>query len=155
VTGGAHAGRHTELAGAYARTIYRVFPPRHAPIDLRPGRACAALDQLLARHGAREWVFLTAWNPASVALPRWRNERRQRQLRRFLRARGCVMWPACGIPAAGDWRAEASLFLPGTSQVLGLRMARRFGQNAILAGRRRQRAQLLWLAPTRCGRLTA
>lgn len=132
------------LAKAYARTTYRVFAPGARPVDLHSGEASRGLDRLLARHGARDWVFVTAWNPASAALPRWRNARRQRRLLRVLRRMGCVAWPGLGIPGSAGWVAEESVLVPGMARARGLRIARQFGQSAILAGRRGKRATLVW-----------
>ena len=73
----------TALEAAYRRAIYRVYPHRRSPadaIDLHIGRRSAALDRLLAQHGATTWSFLTATNPASRRLSAAENHRRTRNL---------------------------------------------------------------------------
>jgi hypothetical protein len=138
------AGDRAALAQAYRATTYRVYVARRARIDLHPGRRCIALDRLLARIGARHWAFITAWNPRSRSLPGWRNAKRQRDLLARLRTAGLQALPAAGIPATGNWSAEESLFVPGLAPGAARTLARVFGQNAILAGRRGGPARLIW-----------
>ena len=135
--------QRTALELAYWRTVYRAFAPGGA-IDLRVGHRFPALDRLLAVTGCTRWAFLTAWNPRSRPLPAWRNAARSRRLARALQARGYRFLPGLGIPLEPGWRPEVSLLALGMPAARALRIARSFGQNAIVAGRRGGRAQLLW-----------
>ena len=134
------------LERAYRDTTYRVYLPGGAAIDLLPDDRSATLDRLLARTRVREWAFLTAWNPGSRPLPGWRNAMRQRRLLDLLARGAPVVLPAAGIPASLDWAPEDSLFAAGLSRSAALRLARRFGQNAIVAGRCGRPAELVWVA---------
>lgn len=121
--------------------------------DLRVGERSEALDALLRHAGLRWWAFVTAWNPGSRALPGWRNRGRQRLLCRRLasgmsawgRARAPLVLPAAGIPRGEDWGAEGSLLVAGLPPSAALRLARAFGQNAIIAGHRGRAARLVWV----------
>jgi hypothetical protein len=137
------------LERAYRETTYVVFVPGAAPIELHPGVHSAALDRLLARAGVRDWAFVSAWNPASRVLPVWRNAQRQRRLLTLLGAAPQVLLPGAGIPAFGDWRPEESLLVSSLPLGRALRLARVFGQHAILAGRRGRRAHLVWVRSCR------
>lgn len=139
----AQVARRKALEPAYRRTVYRVFAPGGA-IDLRVGYRCPALDRLLAATGCTRWAFLTAWNPLSRPLPVWSNATRSRRLARALHGLGYRFLPGLGIPQEPGWRPEVSLLVLGMPAARALRIARRFGQNAIVAGRRGGRAQLLW-----------
>ena len=145
--------RGPALEQAYRETIYRVFVPGEAPIDLHAGVRSMALDLLLTRAGSRDWAFLTAWNPESRVLPAWRNAQRQRRLLAVLEAGARVVLPGVGIPASQDWQPEASVFVAHLPLRRALRLAAAFGQLAILAGRRGRPADLAWVAPARGSRL--
>jgi hypothetical protein len=133
-----------DLEREYRATAYVVFA-RGPPVVLRVGARNRALDRLLHRNGCREWAFITAWNPRTRLLPRWRNERRQRALARLL-PRALL---GAGI-AETSW-AEESLLALGVAAGRARRLARQFGQNAIVAGRRGGTAQLIWCVRPRGG----
>ena len=134
---------HAALEPAYRRTLYRVFVPGGA-IDLQIGHRCPALDRLLAASGYDRWAFLTAWNPRSTPLPVWRNAMRSRHLARTLRALGWRFLPGLGVSQEPGWRPEVSMLVLGMPAARALRIARGFGQYAIVAGRRGGRGHLLW-----------
>lgn len=83
----------------------------------------------------REWAFITAWNPGSRQLALEENEARQAELVGIIRERGWRHFEGSGIPARGDWQAEASVLVLGISQGEAADLGRRFGQNAIVTGR--------------------
>ena len=128
---------------AYLDTVYRVSG-RSAVIDLRIGARSAALDRLLHRLGVRDWVFVTAWNPFSRAQPAWRNHARQARLARGLRGIRICM-PGLGLPRDPRWQPEHSLFAAPVSAGRARRLGRRFGQNAVVAGRRGHAPALIWM----------
>jgi hypothetical protein len=138
--------RALALERAYRATTYRAFVPGSSPIDLLVGQRSPALDRLLARAGAREWAFMTAWNPASRSLPRWNNAQRQRRLLCLLYGGAWLVLPGAGIPSGQDWLPEASFLVLAIPQGRAARLARMFGQHAIVAGRRGRPANLVWTA---------
>jgi len=132
------------LEAAYRRTLYRVAVPGRGPLDLRVGRRSRRLDRLLAALGCRDWAFVTAWNPGSRSLPAWRNALRSRRLARALERLGYCTLLGLGVADDDRWRSEVSLLVVGMPAARALRIARLFGQNAIVAGRRGGDARLLW-----------
>ena len=116
-----------------------VFAPG-APVILRVGERNHELDRLLRRHGWRDWAFITAWNPRSHPLPAWRNDYRQRRLARLFP----LALVGAGIGEDPDWPGEESLCVLGLSAGRARRIARLFGQNAIVAGTRGGAARLIW-----------
>jgi hypothetical protein len=132
-----------ELQTAYLRTAYWV-EARPQPIALRVGERSLALDRVLARQRARQWAFITAWNPHSQLLAPWRNAARQNQLLQVLRRAGYRWLPALGEGDDPAWPPEPSVLVLGMSARDAVRLARRFGQNAVVVGRLRGRATPVW-----------
>jgi hypothetical protein len=132
------------LDAKYRATTYRVFVRDGVPIDLHIGEASAALDALLAGHVAKTWAFITAWNPASRRWSAEENDSRQAELRNEVRARGWRSLEGAGVPARSDWQPEASLLVLDISKADAVALGRRFGQNAIVAGRLGEAAELIY-----------
>ncbi len=137
-----------ELYEAYRATIYRVFVPGEAPIDVRVDGAsssyAARLDALLERNGVEVWAFITAWNPESRPLSAEENDARHAELLQAIEASGWQFVEGAGIPVNSDWAPEASLLVLGISRDDAVALGRRFGQNAIVAGRRGGTAELVY-----------
>ena len=117
------------LARAFRATRYEA-----GGIAIRIGEAGAAL---LARHGARQASFVTAWNPFSHRMPRGWNERMQRALRRAARGRTL----AEGFGHGRGW-AEHHLLVEGDPRRIRV-LARRFRQVAIVAVPHKGKARLI------------
>lgn len=118
---------------AYRRTLYRA-----GDVMVRVGRKNRGADAWMARHGAREACFITAWNPMSRAMPRRFNDEVQKALRRDLR--GLVMRDGEG--SLGQWREEMLLVI--ASAVRLMRLARRCRQAAIVVVPRGRPARLVY-----------
>ena len=131
------------LAAAYLSTTYRVDAPS-GPIALRVGQRSGALDRLLKRRGLRTWAFVTACNPRSRRLPGWRNLARQRRLQGAVGRLGFATLPARAWATMPAWPPEPSLLILGIGRQRARRLARLFGQNAIVAGRRGGPPELVW-----------
>jgi hypothetical protein len=134
----------SSLDGIYRSTTYRVLIAGDAPIDLRIGEPSARLDLVLVSHGADAWAFISAWNPASRELPPAQNDARHAELLAIIGERGWSCLDGSGIPADSDWTAEASVLVLGISLDEAVALGRRFGQNAIVAGRRGAAAELVY-----------
>lgn len=113
-------------------------------VAVRAGSLNGGLDRLLRRHGARQWAFVTAHNPGSRRLRRWCNSARTARLRVEILRAGWRSLPA-GAEGPGWPREEGFLLLDAATAKVH-RLARRYGQNAILLGRRGTAARLLWCA---------
>ncbi len=117
---------------AWTDTDYRVRLPRGGHASIRCGKPLPPALHVSLAHGAKTWGYLTAWNPASVAMPRKVNRERQRCLRDALRALGLTFCAGIGV-GPGDWR-EPSLFVPGIDFETLDRLARQFGQAGVVRG---------------------
>ncbi|AVP85418.1 DUF3293 domain-containing protein [Aeromonas hydrophila] len=100
----------------------------------------------IAPFSAPKWpayAIVTAWNPASRQLGMRRNTRHQRALWRAIAAvpRWQVMGPCRGSSLDESWQ-ESSLLLASTRSE-AIRLAARFGQNAIYWVEQGE----LWLLP--------
>jgi hypothetical protein len=142
--------RHIVLKATRELECWRSYERTRFCVDAGPRRICfmagsknARLQQLLERHGAVRWAFLTAWNPASVELSRTENDARQRELRAQLEADGYVVLQGEGIGADPAWKPEESLMVLGISRADAVKLGRRFGQLAIVSGRSSGAARLI------------
>lgn len=124
------------LDAAYRAAHYRIETA--PPILLRIGHAHPALAALFPHGG----VFLTACNPRSRRLRPAANARRLRALRRAVERAGHAWLPGRGLDPQGMWPDEPGLWIPGLTPDTGLRLARRFGQYA-----------LVWCGPDTVARL--
>ena len=118
------------LRDAYAATHYRVLlDAAHATI--RIGRPLpAAVQQVLARHGAAQAAYLTACNPRSIALSPRENAQRQRALLAALVRPGIACVPATARDPHAGWPAEDSVLAIGLPREQAHALAERFGQYA-------------------------
>lgn len=132
--------RHDEV---YQATAYRVTdgPQR---FSIRVGERCAPLDALLAEHGAEEWAYVTAYNPGGEPAEAGANAAAQKRLEAALRAPPRAVLHGEGAGDGGDWPPEPSLLVLGLARADAVALARRFGQEAIVAGRRGAPAELVY-----------
>ena len=128
---------------AFARTEFRAQVGRER-IAIRVGEPSAALDALLAERGASTWAYVTAWNPHATHLPPAENAKRHDELVRSLAAEARPFFEGEGVGDSGDWPPERSVLVLGIREADALRLARRFGQEAIVAGVRSQPARLVY-----------
>jgi hypothetical protein len=134
----------TRLEAAYRDTDYRVDEAPNGPFVIRVGECCADLEELLLEEVALDWAYLTACNPGSIELPADENVRRTVELREALVGAG---WKAYGGVSAGRdgiWE-EPSFLALDIPESAAVDLARRFGQNAIVAGRIAEPARLVWV----------
>src|SRR4051794_30904000 len=136
------ATRDLECWRAYQRTRFCVDEGSRR-ICFMAGSTSAKLDAVLRRHQATRWAFLTAWNPASVALSQSENDARQRELIAIL-DREQYRWLAGeGIGEDPAWTPEKSLFILDISRGKAVALGRQFGQLAVVVGRRGEPALLV------------
>jgi hypothetical protein len=131
------------LDAAYRATSYVVDGPDGA-FALRVGETSPPLDDLLRRHGARSWAFVTACNPGSIPLSADENRGRAEELTRVVSEGGYPFRTGRGI-GEGDWLPEESLLVLEIALEDAAALGRRFGQNAILVGEAGAPARLVWL----------
>jgi hypothetical protein len=132
----------TALWAAYRRTTY-VVHTSHGDIPIRPGRRSLALDGLLNERRARDWAFVTAYNPASKPLAHEENARRHQELADTVRDRGLAFLDGEGVGEDERWPAEPSILILGIEPDDARALGRQFGQLAIVVGRTGQPARLV------------
>jgi hypothetical protein len=136
----------TGLAQAYHQAIYRI--ETDPPVDLRIGQSTRGLPGVVRAGLPPDGVFLTACNPRSRRLRPAANARRLRALQRAVRALGHPWLPGRGIDPQGLWPDEPSLWIPGLPLAEGCRLARRFGQHALVWCDALGMAHLIWTPST-------
>ena len=124
--------RHRALLDAYLTTRYVAYDGDLA-VECRVGVHEAAMDGLLERHGASGGVFITAWNPRSVAQRAAANVAAHRRLATEIARRGLQGLPHRGFGADPAWEPEEGLFVFDLAIAPALDLAAEFGQNAIAA----------------------
>lgn len=112
----------SELLQAYLQTHYRFaeFTPTIGdpnPID-------------------SPWIFLTAYNPRSLAIEPPENEQRDEKLHAWILGSGHSFLPALAVEPEGRWPAEPGWVILELSQRRAMRLGLQFGQNAIVAAER-------------------
>jgi hypothetical protein len=112
-------------------------------VCFRAGSHSAKLQALLERHGARRFAFITAWNPASIALTPAENVRRGEALLREVEALGFRVLHGEGAGQDPAWTPERSLMILDISRGKAVSFGRKYGQLAIVFGERGGPPQLV------------
>src|SRR3954454_15029329 len=136
------ATRDLECWRAYQRTRFCVDEGSRR-ICFMAGSKSAKWDAVLRRHQATRWAFVTAWNPASVALSESENEARQQELTTILDREEYKWLVGEGIGEDPAWTPEKSLFVLDISRGKAVALGRQFGQLAVVVGRRGEPALLV------------
>ena len=125
----------SELDAAYRATDYWVDDFPGGPFAIRIDEPCRELADL-------QWAFVTACNPLSQRFPDDANAARMANLENAVRGRWSY-YRGRGVGRDEQW-SEPSLLIVGINEADAVELARRFGQNAIVAGRPRVPARLVW-----------
>lgn len=131
------------LIKAFRNTRFIVAGPE-GQITLRIGEGNRHLDDFLADRGAKSCAFVTAWNPGAIKLPDTENDARQSALIAEVQAQGHTCLPGVGVGADGGWPAEVSILIIGVSRTEAIRLAKRFGQVALVYAERGRDVELLF-----------
>lgn len=126
------------LDDLYRQSDYHVSDG-HAQFLIKVGKQHPALDNHLPACG--RWGYITAWNPASQALPLRENRLRNEALLNEITKRGLSVLK--GVGGLGEWSEESYLVFPITKEAL-VGLGRRFGQRAVLYGERGGFAELVF-----------
>ena len=129
------------LRAAYERTDYEV---PELGFSLRIGQICPPLDQLLEEKKWPSAVFITGWNPRSIALSEIENQERQQELENHLIQSEWPYYYGRGIDHEGSWPAEESFLVLGPNRRLALQLAKRYDQNAVVWYPKGGAAEILW-----------
>ncbi|HAA31175.1 MAG TPA: hypothetical protein DCE56_30005 [Cyanobacteria bacterium UBA8553] len=131
------------LAQAYEATTYRVKAPE-GDILIRIGLHNPELDLLLNQYNVDSWAFITAWNPASVALSLFQNHQRHTEMLALLHRMNVPYLDGIGMGDDTDWPPEQSVIIFGLNREEARKIGALFGQNAIVYGECNGLPELLW-----------
>ncbi len=124
-------GMRPSLARAYRATAYAVARPGEPELALHPNRYDPAADAWLRAERVAQAVLLTAWNPASRRCSLAENHAADKALKDWLDKSGYRWLPTEYRGADPAW-TEAGVAIPGLPRRIGIALARRLGQNALL-----------------------
>ncbi len=133
-----------ELRAAYCNTTYLVHLAEVGPASIRIGQSSSELDRWLAGSNANAWAFITACNPRSAPLSVAENEQRTQQLKSDLEQLALKFAAGKGVGDDGEWPPEPSFLVAGITRADAARLAKKYGQNALVFGRSGHRAELVW-----------
>jgi hypothetical protein len=134
------------LVLAYRATDYVAFSDSRA-FSIRIGHHSLVIDGLLTKMKTRSGAFITAWNSFSKSQSAGANAYWDRELKRYLSARGFAFFPGEGRGEIGEWPPESSILAFGMSRQQAASIGRRFRQNAIVyvpLGRPAELVMLRW-----------
>ena len=131
------------LHQAYLATTYQA-ETESGLVHVRIGHTSAKLDGILKCRGLQEWLFITAWNPASQKLSDDENERRHQNLVSRITELGLTAYAGWGVPDEANWEPEKSLLVLGIDTNLAGDLCAQYGQNAVVMGLYGQQARLVY-----------
>lgn len=132
-----------ELEWAYKATDF-VVEDDETNIVIRIGQMNSKLDNLLAKREIENWAFITAFNPRSEQLTDEENADRHSELLAVTKAGDYEFLNGYGRGPVGDWPPEKSLLIFNVDREAAKKIGKRFGQNAIVAGRIGDFPELVW-----------
>jgi len=128
------------LEQAYRQTRYIVFDTN---IEIKIDQVSAQVDELLEKHNAIEWAFITAENPFSKLLTTEENASKHQQL--LEEVKDYLHFEGEGIGEDPNQKPEKSLLIIGISAADAISIGKHFEQNAIVLGKKNETAQLQML----------
>lgn len=123
-----------DLRAAYLATDY-AFEAEGQTYILRIGEKNSQVRELFAKHGVQVSAYITACNPASLALGDIHSTLAIRALRRDLKGgddRPRAVYEGAGQDCAGVWPPETSLMVLGIDRANVEALGRRYGQYAVV-----------------------
>jgi len=130
------------LIDAYRRTAFNADTPK-GRLSLRVGQRCLELDNLLTDHAVSTWAYVTAVNPGSMRPRDEENAARQRELDSVVASLGVTSYSGEGVADDGRWPPEPSLLILGIGRSDAVRLARQYGQLALVYGELGREAELV------------
>jgi len=144
---GLQSNAPSDLEAAYRSTTFGV-ETESGTLNIRLGVVNRPLDSLLEERRAHSWAYVTAHNPGSCLLTAQENSERHHCLVQYIKEHGQTYLPGQGVGDGGDWPAEESLLVLDVTEENAVALGAKFGQNAVVFGRRGDAPQLLWCLPS-------
>jgi hypothetical protein len=127
-----------DLLQAYLNTTYQVG---NCNIKIKIGQIDENLERMLDERSLEEWAFITAYNPHSVSLTENENASRHQQLQNDVSS--FTYFEGDGVGEDPTWEPEKSLLILGLNRESAIELGLKYGQNAIVIGRKELAAELL------------
>lgn len=118
------------LIDAYRNTTFSFELP-DGKVSLRHNSLCDELDKFLVKNGWEYAAVITAFNPGSVEKTREENNHANQKLEGKILNNGNQFFHGIGQGDDTDWHPEDSFLVFGITLKAALKLAEKFGQNAI------------------------
>ena len=137
--------RIRQFSAAYRKTQYIVHL-KSGVVSIVPEKLnLRCLRRLRLKANIRShWVILTPCNPRSKIIPESWNKLRVNKLINIVKVYGYPMFHTVNRDQAGLWPDETGVLIVGIPLPHAIRLAKRFGQNALLAGTSAGPPRLIW-----------
>lgn len=132
-----------EFEEAYKATDF-VGVDGSTELVIRIGQTNTKLDNFLAERKVEMWAFITAFNPGLKLLTDEENAARHDELLAVTISGRYEFLVGYGRACVGDWPPEGSLLILNIDRDAAVEIGKRFDQNAIVAGRLGDDAELVW-----------
>lgn len=127
-----------ELMQAYIDTNFQV---PELGFVIKIGKSHRLLDKYLSESLALSWAFITAWNPHSLPLTQDENYHRNDLLLADIHT--YRYFKGLGVGPDPNWQPEESFLIVGIDKESAITLGRKYNQNAIVFGKKGERAELL------------
>jgi hypothetical protein len=115
----------------------------HPALTIYIDKICAELNELLIQEDAREWAYITSVNPNSEMLSDEENQKLLQELKESVK--DYKFYEGHGVGTDPAWQPEKSMLIIGIPREEAIRIGNYYKQNAIVAGRLNNPAELILL----------
>jgi len=129
-----------ELIDAYLTTKFMVFHPK---FTIYIDKICPELNELLIQEEAKVWAYITSVNPNSEMLSDEENQQLLQELKESVK--DYKFYEGHGVGTDPAWQPEKSMLIIGIPREEAIRIGNYYKQNAIVAGRLNNPAELILL----------
>jgi hypothetical protein len=129
-----------DLINAYKATDYKI---PELDLVIKIGQINQKLDEILKKHNANTYAFITAWNPYSNSTTDEQNKSNNQRL--FVDLKDFKVYSGSGEGEDKTWAPEESFFTIGISRQEANKLGQKYEQNAIVFGEYQKEAELIIL----------
>jgi hypothetical protein len=128
-------------------TRYTVDLPTGTTITLSIGAPSTEVDKLLNQNHAKEYAYLTAYNPQSTTLSAEENNARHLILCQEVTRLGFRFLTGKAIPDAGEWEPEMCVFAFDMPRSTVLKLCQSYAQDGAVVGEIGSAPKLMFTHP--------
>lgn len=134
---------NVDLETAYKQTTYKVYNNQDNYL-IRIDELNDFFSGFCDQSEITNWAIITAYNPYSKECLPEENKRNNLQLKAKLLELELTVLEADGVPADSNWEVEQSYFVYNISLDVAKTIGKQFEQNAIVYGKKGEKASLVW-----------